>query len=130
MLRCAKSTDNAIKQKNVNILTSSSLQCSDSMYPLLPTYLLTYLHTNPPPPTKSHTSHSGIGIEADAVGIGISSSSISVRNRSTPVPDWGNLIPVPEWIRHRHFFRSGLTGCRTVRQSGIFKNCTRVLYDR
>jgi hypothetical protein len=33
----------------------------------------------------------------------------------------GPLFPVPDWFRHLHFcsFGTGLTGCRTVRHTGI-----------
>ncbi len=68
-----------------------------------------------------------MGTEDDAAGIGIPASSNSVRYRGLPVPDLGTLIPVTYWMRHRHFFHSGtgLTGCRTVRRSGIQKSFSR-----
>ncbi len=69
----------------------------------------------------------GIGIEADAAGIGIPASCISVlywsnrvpRTGSRPYPGTGVVPP-----KHRHIVHSGtgLTGCRTVRHSGIDKN--------
>ncbi len=31
-------------------------------------------------------------------------SCISVRYWSIPVPDWGTLISVPDWFRHRNFY--------------------------
>ncbi len=70
--------------------------------------------------------HRHQSIKVDAAGIVISASDIC------PVPEHygtvpGPLIPLPDCFRHRRSFYSGtrLTGCGTVRHSGIFKNCTK-----
>jgi hypothetical protein len=68
----------------------------------------------------------GIGIEDDAAGIRIPASCTSVLYWSNRVPRTGSPYPgtgvVPP--KHRHIVHSGtgLTGCRTVRHSGIDKN--------
>jgi hypothetical protein len=63
----------------------------------------------------------GIGIKVDAAGIGIPASYISVRYRSIPVPDWDPLFRyrTGSGIGISVHFGTVLTGCRTVRHSGI-----------
>jgi hypothetical protein len=64
----------------------------------------------------------GIGIEKTNAGIGM------IPNFSL-VPDYKNaglceLCPVPDLFQYHYFFHSGtgLTGCRSVRHSGISIN--------
>jgi hypothetical protein len=68
----------------------------------------------------------GIGIEVDAAGIGIPASCISVRYKSIPVPDWVPIFRYQTGSGIGIFVHSGtgLTGCQTVRHSGIQERCT------
>jgi hypothetical protein len=54
-------------------------------------------------------------------------SDISVCYRSIPIPEWVPLFRYRTGFGIGILFHSvtGLTGCRTVRHSGIFKNCTK-----
>ncbi len=61
-----------------------------------------------------------------AAGIGIPASDISIRYRSIPVTDWVFLFRYRTGSGIGTLFHSGigLTRCRIVRHSGIFKKCT------
>ncbi len=63
----------------------------------------------------------GIGIEETNAGIGIPVSRILVRYRTKKMSDYVSLVRYWTGFGIVCFFKSGtgLTGCRTVRHSGI-----------
>jgi hypothetical protein len=70
-----------------------------------------------------HPSQLGIGIEETNAGIGILASMISVQYWNKKIPDCISLVRYRTGSGTVSFFHSGtgLTGCRTVRHSSIFK---------
>jgi hypothetical protein len=71
-----------------------------------------------------------IGTETDDAGIGISAFIQQLSPVSWPsstglgYPYFGTGLDAASALFHSG---TGLTGCRTVRHSGILKNCTKVL---
>jgi hypothetical protein len=60
-------------------------------------------------------------------------SDISVRFRSIPVLDWVPLFRYRTKFPHLHYFSFGYTGltrCRAVRHSSIYRNCTQYCWWR
>jgi hypothetical protein len=67
----------------------------------------------------------GIGIQKTNAGIGIPASVISVRYRSKKLPDCVALFRYRTGRGIVSFIQSGtgLTGCRTIRHSGMQRSC-------
>jgi hypothetical protein len=67
------------------------------------------------------TTQLGIGIQETNAGIGIPASRILVQYQTKKMPDCVSLVRYRTGFGIVSFFQSGtgLTGCPTVRQSGI-----------
>ncbi len=82
-----------------------------------------YIHTHKHTYTHPHTPKLGIGIEETNTGIGTPAYMISVWYQNKKMPDSISLVQYRTGSGAISFFHFGtaLTGCWTVRHSGILK---------